>query len=68
VCQENFEKKMKTANYQICVTYRCNLHCQYCFQLFDHLPCGDADSDVTAEDVEAYRAQLSAEAEMGGVA
>lgn len=42
---------MRTANYQICVTYRCLMHCEYCFQLFDLLPCEGVESDVTEEDV-----------------
>lgn len=41
----------RTVNYQICITYRCEQHCKYCFQMFDHLPCGGADSDVTEEDI-----------------
>lgn len=37
--------------YQIFVTYRCDLHCRYCYQMFDLLPCDDASSDMTEQDV-----------------
>jgi len=38
-------------NYQIAITYRCNLSCKYCYQMFDVLPSRDAASDITIEDV-----------------
>ena len=47
----NSTNQGRTANYQICITYRCNLHCRYCFQLFDWLPCDGIESDVTADDI-----------------
>ena len=33
------------------LTYRCNLHCKFCYQMFDVLPAGDETSDMSEEDL-----------------